>query len=80
MPNIGPMEIIIVLVIALVVFGPKRLPDLGKSLGSGMRGFKDSLTGSDDKLELPAEVESDLPELHAPGTVLPRDRRGPRRS
>ena len=36
------------LVIALVIFGPKRLPDLGKSLGSGMREFKDSLTGKDD--------------------------------
>jgi len=38
----------IVLVIALVIFGPKRLPDLGKSLGSGMREFKESLTGKDD--------------------------------
>ena len=45
MPNIGPLELAIVLVIALVIFGPKRLPDLGKSLGSGMREFKDSLTG-----------------------------------
>ncbi len=48
MPNIGPLELAIVLVIALVIFGPKRLPDLGKSLGSGMREFKDSLTGRDD--------------------------------
>jgi sec-independent protein translocase protein TatA len=48
MPNIGPLELAIVLVIALVIFGPKRLPDLGKSLGSGMREFKDSLTGKDD--------------------------------
>jgi sec-independent protein translocase protein TatA len=44
--GIGPLELIIVLVIALVVFGPKRLPDLGKSLGTGMREFKDSITGS----------------------------------
>ncbi len=48
MPNIGPLELGIVLVIALVIFGPKRLPDLGRSLGSGMREFKDSLTGKDD--------------------------------
>ena len=48
MPNIGPLELAIVLVIALVIFGPKRLPDLGRSLGSGMREFKDSLTGKDD--------------------------------
>jgi sec-independent protein translocase protein TatA len=44
--GIGPLELIIVLVIALVVFGPKRLPDLGRSLGTGMREFKDSITGS----------------------------------
>jgi sec-independent protein translocase protein TatA len=44
--GIGPLELIIVLVIALVVFGPKRLPELGKSLGTGMREFKDSITGS----------------------------------
>lgn len=48
MPNIGPLEIIIVLVIVLVIFGPKRLPDLGRSLGTSMREFKDSVTGKDD--------------------------------
>jgi sec-independent protein translocase protein TatA len=47
MPNVGPMELVVVLVIALLVFGPKRLPDLGRSLGSGMREFRSSLTGSD---------------------------------
>jgi sec-independent protein translocase protein TatA len=47
--GIGPLELIIVLVIALVVFGPKRLPDLGRSLGTGMREFKESITaGSKD--------------------------------
>lgn len=48
MPNIGPLELAIVLIIALVIFGPKRLPDLGKSLGKGMREFKDSLSGEND--------------------------------
>jgi sec-independent protein translocase protein TatA len=48
MPNIGPLEIVIVLVIVLVIFGPKRLPDLGRSLGTSMREFKDSVTGKDD--------------------------------
>jgi sec-independent protein translocase protein TatA len=48
MPNIGPLELAIVLVIALVIFGPKRLPDLGRSLGRGMREFKDSISGKDD--------------------------------
>lgn len=44
--GIGPMELIIVLVIALIVFGPKRLPDLGRSLGSGMREFKELIIGN----------------------------------
>jgi sec-independent protein translocase protein TatA len=43
--NIGPLEIIVVLIIALVVFGPKRLPELGNSLGKGIREFKESVTG-----------------------------------
>ena len=47
MPNIGPLELIVVLVIVLVIFGPKRLPSLGRQLGSGMREFKDSITGKD---------------------------------
>jgi sec-independent protein translocase protein TatA len=46
-PNIGPMELIIVLVIVLLIFGPKRLPGLGRQLGSGMREFKDSIAGKD---------------------------------
>jgi sec-independent protein translocase protein TatA len=46
-PNIGPMELIIVLVVVLLIFGPKRLPGLGKQLGSGLREFKDSIAGKD---------------------------------
>ena len=46
MPNIGPTELIIVLVIALIVLGPKRLPQAGRALGQGMKEFKDSITGS----------------------------------
>ena len=49
MPNIGPLEIAIVLVIVLLIFGPKRLPGLGKQLGTGMREFKESITGKGDK-------------------------------
>jgi sec-independent protein translocase protein TatA len=48
------MELIVVLVIALIVFGPKKLPDLGRSLGGGMREFKNSITGSGERDELPA--------------------------
>ena len=43
--GIGPTELIIVLVIVLLIFGPKRLPGLGRQLGSGMREFKDSISG-----------------------------------
>ena len=56
MPNIGLPEILIVLVIALIVFGPKRLPEMGRSLGKGIREFKDSLTGNDEEDE-PREIE-----------------------
>jgi sec-independent protein translocase protein TatA len=44
--NVGPMELIIVLAIALIVLGPKKLPEVGKSLGNGMREFKDSISGA----------------------------------
>jgi sec-independent protein translocase protein TatA len=48
-------DLIIVLVIILLIFGPKRLPGLGRSIGQGMREFKDSITG-DKKDEEPAEL------------------------
>jgi sec-independent protein translocase protein TatA len=62
MPSIGPLELAIILVIVLVIFGPKRLPGLGRQLGSGMREFKDSLTKSDrdrDEIEDEDEDEDD---------------------
>jgi sec-independent protein translocase protein TatA len=43
--NIGPMELVVVAIIALLVVGPKRLPEVGRSLGKGMREFKDSISG-----------------------------------
>ena len=46
--TIGPLELLIVLGIVLLIFGPKRLPGLGRQLGSGMREFKDSITGKGD--------------------------------
>jgi sec-independent protein translocase protein TatA len=60
MPNIGPLELAIVLVIALIIFGPKKLPELGRSMGRGIREFKGSLTGDrddDDVEEKRAELE-----------------------
>jgi sec-independent protein translocase protein TatA len=64
MPTPGPLEIIIVLIIVLVIFGPKRLPDLGRSLGKGMREFKDSVTGKDKEHEQLDSVKTvgDAPE------------------
>jgi sec-independent protein translocase protein TatA len=47
--NIGLPELMIILVIALVVLGPKKLPEFGRSLGNGMREFKDSLSGVSDR-------------------------------
>jgi sec-independent protein translocase protein TatA len=49
MPNIGPVELFVILAIALIVVGPKKLPGLGRSLGSGLREFKETLTGSDPR-------------------------------
>jgi sec-independent protein translocase protein TatA len=51
MPDIGPLELVIVLIIAIVVVGPKKLPQLGRSLGSGMREFKDGITGKSKEQE-----------------------------
>lgn len=53
MPNIGPMEILVVLIIALVVFGPKRLPELGSSLGKGIREFKGTIGGEKSEPDTP---------------------------
>jgi sec-independent protein translocase protein TatA len=49
MPNVGPLEIAVVLIIVLIIFGPKRLPELGQSMGRGIREFKNSLSGEKDE-------------------------------
>ena len=64
MPSIGPMELIVVLVIALVVVGPKKLPAMGRSLGKGMREFKESI-GGDSRDESPAIASADRQETAA---------------
>ena len=74
MPNIGPVEIIIVLFIVLVIFGPKRLPELGRSMGRGMREFKDSITGKDDEKQLEERnVEQAAPVAPAAPTATTAD-------
>lgn len=57
--NVGPLEIGIVLVIALLVFGAKRLPELGRTTGSGIREFKDAITSRHERLDAEAEAESE---------------------
>ena len=51
MPNLGFPEIMIILVVALLVFGPKKLPDLGRSLGNGIREFRKGTQGLKEELE-----------------------------
>ena len=59
MPNVGPLEIAVVLVIVLIIFGPKRLPELGQSMGRGIREFKSSLSGDKDE-DSPEEQRREL--------------------
>jgi sec-independent protein translocase protein TatA len=77
MPSIGPLELAIVLLIVLVIFGPKRLPGLGRQLGSGMREFKESITGKDkddddddDGHEKPAVRQQELDRTAAEPEVV----------
>jgi sec-independent protein translocase protein TatA len=78
MPNVGPFELAIVLIIALVVFGPKRLPELGRSLGKGIREFRGSVSGESheperhDAIEPPAEPPA---EKGSEGETVAHDRR-----
>lgn len=51
MPNIGPAELLVILLVALVVFGPRKLPELGKSLGAGLREFRKSTQSLKDGLD-----------------------------
>ena len=63
LPEVGITGLIVILIVALLVFGAKRLPEIGRSLGKGMREFKDSITGGsdDEKAELPARSADEPP-------------------
>jgi TatA/E family protein of Tat protein translocase len=65
--GIGATEIVILLIVALLVFGPKRLPEMGRSLGRGMREFKDAVTGN----EPPERQELASPPAEAPPPAEP---------
>lgn len=58
MPNVGPFELAIVLILALIVFGPKRLPELGRSLGRGIREFRGSVSGERHADDRPEAIEA----------------------
>jgi sec-independent protein translocase protein TatA len=80
MPNVGPLEIAVVLIIVLIIFGPKRLPELGQSMGRGIREFKNSLSGDKDKDD-PQEKRRELeaseqvpPSTTQPTTATPAEK------
>jgi sec-independent protein translocase protein TatA len=79
-PNVGPLEIAIVLIIALIVFGPKKLPELGRSVGSGLKEFREGLSNignldddddeneEDDPVAIsPAAPDPEVTEIHREG-------------
>ncbi len=70
MPNVGPWEIILLLLLALLLFGAKRLPEIGRSMGRGLREFKESVSGKDDDDDEPAE----LPVQTTDATIAARER------
>jgi sec-independent protein translocase protein TatA len=71
--GIGVWEILILLLVALLVFGPKRLPEMGRSLGRGMREFKDSISGRDDRDEEPRELDAPREERAVKASARERD-------
>jgi sec-independent protein translocase protein TatA len=56
--QVGPLELVVVLAIALIVLGPKKLPEVGRSLGKGMREFKSSLSGENEQDEKPETADT----------------------
>ena len=70
---IGLPELIVLLVVVLLVFGPKRLPEMGRSLGRGMREFKDSVTGKDDGKDEQAELPVGTQDTTAPAPAREHD-------
>jgi len=69
MPNVGPMEILLLAVLALLLFGPKKLPEIGRSVGKGMREFKESVSGHTEEIRSALEVDPDEDEQDEPDTV-----------
>jgi sec-independent protein translocase protein TatA len=66
MPNISAPEIILLLLVALLLFGAKRLPEIGRSLGTGMREFKDSVSGNKPEPTQTSQLPASTTETPAP--------------
>jgi sec-independent protein translocase protein TatA len=71
MPDIGPMEIILVLAIALLVLGPSKLPEIGKSLGSSIREFRKAATDVQESVRIDTAAQPPAPAAPAPPPVVP---------
>ena len=65
MPSLGAPEIIVILIIALVVFGPRKLPELGKSIGQGLREFRRSTSAVTDELRREMDTATPAPAVAA---------------
>jgi sec-independent protein translocase protein TatA len=76
MPDVSPIQLIIVLIIALVVLGPKRLPEVGRSLGKGIREFKDSVSGN-EKDETPPQPAAHIEPPAQSAYSAPTTEQGP---
>jgi sec-independent protein translocase protein TatA len=74
MPNVGGGEIVLLLLLALLLFGAKRLPEIGRSLGRGMREFKDSVTGT-ERSDYGAPSLEPSERSEPTGTAIQSDRR-----
>jgi len=70
MPNISIWEMLLLLLVLLLVFGPKRLPEMGRSLGRGMREFKDSVSGLTKDEPEKVELTPPAPQATAPAPVV----------
>ena len=70
---IGPWELAILLLVVLLVFGPKRLPEMGRSLGKSMREFKDSIGGKDEQPSAEAPPAELPPPAETPPPAVTRD-------
>lgn len=69
MPNIGPLELAVVVIIAIVILGPKKLPEVGRSVGRGIREFKGTISG-DDSQPREGEASSKSSAARSDATVL----------